>query len=44
MRLSAYVSFYEIYGTKLFDLCNERKELRALEDGKGCVQISGLFE
>eukprot|EP00703_Trepomonas_sp_PC1_P000158 JAP96448.1 Kinesin-13 [Trepomonas sp. PC1] len=44
LHLQAYVSFYEIYGTKLFDLSGGHKELRALEDGKGCVQIAGLYE
>eukprot|EP00760_Papus_ankaliazontas_P007508 PhM_4_TR13362/c2_g1_i1/m.81882/K10393/KIF2_24, MCAK; kinesin family member 2/24 len=37
-------SFYEIYGVKLFDLLNNRKSLRALEDGRQTVQICGLSE
>ncbi len=32
--LQVYVSFYEIYCGKLFDLLNERKTLFAREDGK----------
>ncbi|TNJ28437.1 Kinesin-13 [Giardia muris] len=38
------VSFFEIYGGKLFDLLNNRQRLQALEDGKGNVQITGLTE
>ncbi|CAL6049878.1 Kinesin-like_protein [Hexamita inflata] len=44
LRLTVTVSFYEIYGNKLFDLLNNRKILRALEDGKGIVQIFGIYE
>ena len=36
------VSFFEIYGGKLFDLLNERKKLRCLEDGKKHANIVGL--
>jgi kinesin family protein 2/24 len=36
------VSFFEIYGGKLFDLLNERRKLRCLEDGKKHANIVGL--
>ena len=38
------VALYEIYGTKLFDLLNDRAEVRPLEDAKKRVQIFGLSE
>ena len=38
------VSFYEIYGGKLFDLLNARNRLKALEDGKQMVNIVGLTQ
>jgi hypothetical protein len=43
-RLSVRVSFYEIYGGKLFDLLNGRQALIALEDGSQNVVIKGLSE
>ncbi|PWU83420.1 putative Kinesin-13 1 [Trypanosoma cruzi] len=39
-----YVSFYEIYSGKLYDLLNGRQSLRCLEDGKQNVNICGLTE
>ena len=36
------VSFYEIYGGKLFDLLNDRKQILCREDGKQKVNIIGL--
>ena len=39
-----WVSFYEIYCGKLFDLLNERKILTAREDGKQNICITGLTE
>jgi kinesin family protein 2/24 len=39
-----YVSFYEIYMGKLFDLLNERNKLTVLEDKNQKVQIFGLEE
>ncbi|XP_057454302.1 kinesin-like protein KIN-13B [Lotus japonicus] len=39
-----YVSFFEIYGGKLFDLLNDRKKLCMREDGKQQVCIVGLQE
>ena len=43
-HLHATVSFYEIYGGKLFDLLAGRKKLQALEDGQQNVVIAGLKE
>jgi len=34
-----YVTFYEIYCGKVFDLLNNKKRLRVLEDQKGLVQV-----
>uniref|UniRef100_A0A7N0TJ06 Kinesin-like protein n=1 Tax=Kalanchoe fedtschenkoi TaxID=63787 RepID=A0A7N0TJ06_KALFE len=39
-----FVSFFEIYGGKLYDLLNERKKLFIREDGKQQVCIVGLQE
>ncbi|CAN0878244.1 Kinesin-like protein KIN-13B [Linum grandiflorum] len=39
-----FVSFFEIYGGKLFDLLGERKKLCMREDGKQQVCIVGLQE
>jgi kinesin family protein 2/24 len=39
-----WISFYEIYGGKLFDLLNNRKKLFAREDSKSMVNIVGLSE
>jgi kinesin family member 2/24 len=35
----AFVTFYEIYCGKVFDLLNNKKRLRVLEDQKGLVQV-----
>eukprot|EP00741_Cyanophora_paradoxa_P011023 tig00020553_g10655.t1 len=43
-HLSVFVSFFEIYGGKLFDLLNDRKKLCAREDAKQNVCIVGLRE
>lgn len=40
--LDVYVSFYEIYCGKLFDLLNSREQLQAREDAKQNVNIIGL--
>jgi len=42
--LSIWISFYEIYCGKLFDLLNERNILTAREDGKQNIIIVGLTE
>ncbi|XP_008792351.2 kinesin-like protein KIN-13B [Phoenix dactylifera] len=39
-----FVSFFEIYGGKLFDLLNDRRKLCMREDGKQKVCIVGLQE
>ena len=43
-RWSLHVSFFEIYGGKLFDLLNKRAVVRCLEDAKQQVQFLGLSE
>jgi len=42
--LRVVVSFFEIYGGKLFDLLNERRMLKCLVDAKQAVVIKGLSE
>ena len=42
--LEIWVSFYEIYCNKLFDLLNNKNILQAREDGKGNICIAGLVE
>lgn len=41
---SIFVSFYEIYGRKIFDLLNDRTRLFAREDAEKVVNICGLSE
>ena len=43
-NFSIWVSFYEIYCGKLFDLLNGKKSLTAREDGKQNICIIGLTE
>jgi len=43
-HLEIWVSFYEIYCGKLYDLLNERSLLTAREDGKQNICIVGLTE
>ena len=43
-NLEIWVSFYEIYCNKLFDLLNNKNVLQAREDGKGNICIVGLVE
>ena len=43
-NLEIWVSFYEIYCNKLFDLLNNKNILQAREDGKGNICIVGLVE
>ena len=38
------VSLFEIYGGKLFDLLNQRKQVKCLEDHRGKVCFPGLSE
>lgn len=42
MRLTA--SFYEVYGSKLFDLLNDRTEVKVLQDEYKNIHIVGLRE
>ncbi|XP_069498439.1 kinesin-like protein KIF2C isoform X2 [Ambystoma mexicanum] len=44
MDLDVYVTFFEIYNGKVFDLLNQKAKLRVLEDGKQQVQVVGLQE
>ena len=37
--IEIYVTFYEIYCGKVFDLLNNKKRLRVLEDQNGLVQV-----
>lgn len=37
-------TFFEIYGSKVFDLLNWKKQLRVLEDGKQQIQVAELWE
>ena len=43
-KFSFFVSFFEIYGGRCFDLLNERSKLTILEDGNGNIQVQGLIE
>jgi len=43
-RLRVFVSCFEIYGGKLFDLLNQRGVVKCLEDAKQQVQLPGLTE
>jgi kinesin family protein 2/24 len=42
--LEFYVSFFEIYGGRLFDLLNGKNKLTVLEDKNQKIQIYGLEE
>ncbi|KAG7525912.1 hypothetical protein JOB18_033788 [Solea senegalensis] len=44
LDLSAYVSFFEIYNGKVYDLLNKKSKLRVLEDDRQQVQVVGLEE
>ncbi|XP_059201017.1 kinesin-like protein KIF2C isoform X1 [Centropristis striata] len=44
LDLSAYVSFFEIYNGKVYDLLNKKAKLRVLEDDRQLVQVVGLEE
>jgi kinesin family protein 2/24 len=43
-KLEFYVSFFEIYGGRLYDLLNNKNKLQVLEDKNQKVQIFGLEE
>lgn len=44
MDLVVSASFFEIYSGKVFDLLNNKKKIRILEDGKQQTQLLGLQE
>ncbi|TKS79878.1 Kinesin-like protein KIF2C [Collichthys lucidus] len=44
LELSAYVSFFEIYNGKVYDLLNKKAKLRVMEDDRQQVQVVGLEE
>uniref|UniRef100_A0A3Q3K4N8 Kinesin-like protein n=1 Tax=Monopterus albus TaxID=43700 RepID=A0A3Q3K4N8_MONAL len=44
LDLSAYVSFFEIYNGKVYDLLNKKAKLRVMEDDRQQVQVVGLEE
>jgi kinesin family protein 2/24 len=43
-HMSIGISLFEIYGGKLFDLLNSRKQVKCLEDHRGKVCFPGLSE
>ncbi|XP_068605008.1 kinesin-like protein KIF2C [Brachionichthys hirsutus] len=44
LDISAFVSFFEIYNGKVFDLLNKKAKLRVLEDERQQVRVVGLEE
>ncbi|XP_008332204.1 kinesin-like protein KIF2C isoform X2 [Cynoglossus semilaevis] len=44
LDLSVFVSFFEIYNGKVYDLLNNKSKLRVLEDDRQQVQVVGLEE
>ncbi|KAM3914408.1 kinesin-like protein KIF2C [Leptodactylus fuscus] len=44
LDLEVFVTFFEIYNGKVFDLLNKKAKLRVLEDAKQEVQVVGLVE
>ncbi|KAM6163618.1 LOW QUALITY PROTEIN: kinesin-like protein KIF2B [Rhynchocyon petersi] len=44
VNLKVYGTFFEIYGGKVYDLLNWKKQLQVLEDGHQQMQIVGLRE
>ncbi|XP_063795529.1 kinesin-like protein KIF2C isoform X2 [Pseudophryne corroboree] len=44
LDLDVFVTFFEIYNGKVFDLLNKKAKLRVLEDAKQQVQVVGLVE
>ena len=43
-KLTVFLSFFEIYGGRLFDLLNDKNKLSVLEDSHQKIQIFGLEE
>ncbi|XP_076000574.1 kinesin-like protein KIF2C isoform X2 [Genypterus blacodes] len=44
LDISPYISFFEIYNGKVYDLLNKKAKLRVLEDDRQQVQVVGLEE
>ncbi|XP_004434798.1 PREDICTED: kinesin-like protein KIF2B [Ceratotherium simum simum] len=44
LDLKVYGTFFEIYGGKVYDLLNWKKQLQVLEDGHQQIQVVGLRE
>ena len=42
-KFDFYISFFEIYGGRLYDLLNNKNKLQVLDDKNGKVQIYGLI-
>ena len=42
-KFDFFISFFEIYGGRLFDLLNNKNKLQVLDDKNGKVQIYGLI-
>ena len=43
-KFEFYISFFEIYGGRLYDLLNNKNKLQVFDDSKGVTQIFGLQE
>ena len=43
-KFEFYISFFEIYGGRLYDLLNNKNKLQVFDDSKGVTQIYGLLE
>ena len=43
-KFEFYISFFEIYGGRLYDLLNNKNKLQVFDDSKGITQIYGLQE
>ena len=43
-KFEFYISFFEIYGGRLYDLLNNKNKLQVFDDSKGVTQIYGLQE
>ena len=43
-KFELYISFFEIYGGRLYDLLNNKNKLQVFDDSKGVTQIYGLQE
>jgi kinesin family protein 2/24 len=43
-KFEFYISFFEIYGGRLYDLLNNKNKLQVFDDSKGVTQIFGLRE